>query len=165
MVGRDRWRVVRGVLIGAMLIAASTGFAALLPEVGTSTVQASVAADKRDDKDEKKRKEKHQDDDRGEDFVLNGQVLEVREEKDPPELIVGTVDGRALVRVIKTDEVARNGVGVGDEVELIGEKINELLFEATEISIHHRADPSDDGDEDDDSEDDDEDESEDSDAD
>jgi hypothetical protein len=158
MAGRELWRVVRGVLIVAVLIAASTGTAALLPGVDTPTVQADVAADKRDDKDEKKRKQQHHDDDRGDDFVLNGQVLEVREEKDPPELIVGTVDGRALIRVIKTDEITRNGVGVGDFVELTGEKINELLFEATEISVHHRAERSDD---DDDDEGDDDDESED----
>ena len=40
--------------------------------------------------------------------------------------------------MLKTDEIAINGVGVGDYVELTGEKINELLFEATEISVGER---------------------------
>ena len=105
--------------------------------VSTPTAEASVAADRKDGGKEKK-DSKHHDDDKGEDFVLNGQVLEVNTRKDPPEMIVGTVDGRALVRVLKTDEIARNGVGVGDYVELTGEKVNELLFEATEIGVGER---------------------------
>jgi hypothetical protein len=91
----------------------------------------------------------------------------VHTEKNPPELIVGTVDGRAVVRVLKTDEISRNGVGVGDYIELTGEKINEQLFEATEISVGQRfSGPADsnekpsNGNEDDEDEDEDEDEEE-----
>src|SRR6266545_8336841 len=103
----------------------------LSPSLWAPVAEASVAAARKDEGKDKK-DSKHRDDDRGEDFVLNGQVLEIDTHKDPPEMIVGTVDGRALVRVLKTDEIARNGVGIGDSVELTGEKINELLFEATE---------------------------------
>jgi hypothetical protein len=112
--------------------------------VSTPIAEASVAADKHDDGKHTK-DSKHHDDDRGEDFVLNGQVLEINTRKDPPEMIVGTVDGRALVRVLKTDEIVRNGVGVGDSVELTGEKVNELLFEATEISVSERTSGADHG--------------------
>ena len=45
------------------------------------------------------------------------------------------------MRVLKTDEIAMNGVHVGDYVELTGEKVNELLFEATEISVGERFSP------------------------
>ena len=130
--------IVRMVLIAAVLTATAVSFGVVTPGADTPVAEASPASDKKDDKDGKKKKEQKQDDDRGDDFVLNGQVLEVHPEKSPPELIVGTVDGRALVRVLKTDEIARNGVGVGDYIELTGEKINEQLFEATEISVGQR---------------------------
>ena len=83
------------------------------------------------------RKDRNQDED--EDHTLNGQVLEINTDKNPPEMIVGTIDGEALVRVLKTDEIALNGVKVGDYVELNGEKLDELLFEAAQISVDHTA--------------------------
>lgn len=141
---RRLWRLARTVLLAAALVVATTGVTTLLPGVATPVAEAGVAAGKRDDKDGKDKKEKQRDDDRGDDFVLNGQVLELHDQKDPPELVVGTVDGQALVRVLKTDEIARNGVRVGDHVELTGEKINEHLFEATEISVGQRSDAPDD---------------------
>jgi ribosomal protein L12E/L44/L45/RPP1/RPP2 len=132
---------MRTVLIAAVLTATAVSFGMVTPGADTPVAAASPANDKKDDKDSKNKNDKKdnkQDDDRGDDYVLNGQVLEVHTEKNPPELIVGTVDGRARVRVLKTDEIARNGVGVGDYIELTGEKINELLFEATEISVGQR---------------------------
>ncbi|MCC7372999.1 MAG: hypothetical protein IT306_31590 [Chloroflexi bacterium] len=138
MHGGRIWLVSRVMLVAAVMLAAASGSGVAAPGGDVSVAEASPFAGKKDDKDSKGKKEKKQDDDRGDDFVLNGQVLEVRAEKDPPELIVGTVDGRTLIRVLKTDEIARNGVGVGDYVELTGEKINEQLFEATEISVGQR---------------------------
>lgn len=139
---REAWSAAKEVarlLLITVLVSAAIG--ALAPLTVTPEVQASVLADKKDEqeKNEKKSK-KNQDDDRGDDFVLNGQVLEIDTRKDPPEMIVGTVDGRATVRMLKTDEIAINDVGVGDYVELTGEKLNELLFEATEISVGQRFD-------------------------
>ena len=134
---RRLWRSVRSVFLAAILVSASIGVVTPLLDGATRVAEAGVAAGKKDDKDDK-RKDKQRDDDRGDDFVLNGQVLEVHEEKEPPELVVGTVDGPAVVRILKTDEIARNGVRPGDHVELTGEKINEQLFEATEISVGER---------------------------
>lgn len=145
MNGRLLWFFVRLMMIAAALAGAVVSYDAVAPGTGTSVAEANPALDKQDEKDSKrskKEKQKQKDDDRGEDFVLNGQVLEMDVQRDPPELIVGTVDGRARVRVLKTDEIVRNGVHVGDHVELTGEKINELLFEATEISVHWRGDGS-----------------------
>jgi hypothetical protein len=124
--------------LGVVASMVSMGFLTLMPGPPTPTAEASVTAEKKDS-DKDKKDAKHKDDDRGEDFVLNGQVLAIDDHKNPPEMIVGTVDGRARVRVLKTDEIALNGVEVGDFVELTGEKINELLFEATEISVGERA--------------------------
>ena len=121
-----------------MLIVA-TEVVSLVPGSTVAVAEASVAADKEDEKAKNEKNEKkRRDDDRDDDFVLNGQVLAIDTRKDPPELIVGTVDGHATVRVLKTDEIAINGVGVGDYVELTGEKVNELLFEATQISVGER---------------------------
>jgi hypothetical protein len=139
MDGRQLRRGAERVLVlGVVALFALTEVSALLPAPAVRVAEASVVADKKDDKKEKKDTRKH-DDDRGEDFVMNGQVLEINTKKDPPEMVLGTVDGRAVVRVLKTDEIVRNGVGVGDYVEVTGEKINELLFEATAISVGERA--------------------------
>lgn len=127
----------RALVMGVVAVVSWTEVAALHPIPVTPVAEASVMADKHDDGKGKKDSKK-KDDDKGEDFVLNGQVLEIDTHKDPPEMVVGTVDGRTRVRVLKTDEIARNGVRVGDSVELTGEKINELLFETTEISVSER---------------------------
>jgi hypothetical protein len=137
MNGRQIWLTARALLLGLAIVGAST---VLLPG-GTSVVEAGVAQQKKDDKDDKDKKNKAKAGDQqyDEDHTLDGQVLEINTLKDPPELIVGTVDGRSLVRVLKTDEIALNGVGIGDYVELDGEKISEVLFEATQISVSGRA--------------------------
>jgi hypothetical protein len=124
--------------LGVVATMVSFGVLTLSSGLMPPLAEASVAADRKDEGKEKKESKKH-DDDKGEDFVLNGQVLEINTQKDPPEMVVGTVDGPARVRVLKTDEIARNGVAVGDSVELTGEKINEQLFEATEISVSERS--------------------------
>jgi hypothetical protein len=124
--------------LGVVATMLSLEVVALSPRLSVPVAEASVAADKHDDGKDKK-DAKHKDDDKGEDYTLNGQVLEIDTHTDPPEMVVGTVDGRTKVRVLKTDEIARNGVAIGDSVELTGEKINEQLFEATEISVSERS--------------------------
>jgi hypothetical protein len=128
---RQIWLTARALLLGLAIVGAS---AVLLPG-GTSVVEAGVAQQKKDDKEDKKKNKKEIDQQYDQDHVIQGQVLEINTLKDPPEMIVGTVDGRCLVKVLKTDEIALNGVGIGDYVELDGEKISEVLFEATGISV------------------------------
>src|SRR5688572_25007324 len=130
---RPMWHAARMLAVGVALMVAVTALMGVFPVTSVSTVEASVSAGKDDDKKDTK----DQDQDRDEDHTLNGQVLEINTDKDPPEMIVGTVDGQAVVRVLKTDEIALNGVKVGDYVELNGEKLDELLYEATEISVDH----------------------------
>ena len=131
----------RAVLLSVVITFTAPTLLQLFPGSPQAIAEATVASDdkqneEREKEKEKERREKQQYEDR----VLNGQVLEIDTHKNPPEMIVGTVDGRATVRVLKTDEIAMNDVGVGDYVELTGEKINELLFEATEISVGQRFD-------------------------
>jgi ribosomal protein L12E/L44/L45/RPP1/RPP2 len=137
---RESWSVAKEVSrLLAVAVIVSTVVGSVVPWTAAPVAQAGVLAGKNDDKEKKEKNDKkNKDDDRGDDYVLNGQVLEIDTQKDPPEMIVGTVDGSATVRVVKTDEIAVNGVHVGDYVELTGEKINELLFEATEISVGQR---------------------------
>ena len=45
------------------------------------------------------------------------------------------MDGQTVIRVLKTDEIARNGVRLGDFIEANGEKLHEQLFEATQLSV------------------------------
>jgi hypothetical protein len=80
MDGHELWRVVQGVSLAATLIAASSGVVGLAPGATTPVAEAGVAAGKRDDKDDKRNKDRRRDDDRGDDFVLNGQVLEIHTE-------------------------------------------------------------------------------------
>jgi hypothetical protein len=108
----------------------------MLPGDQQLTVEASVMSQK-DDKDKDKEKEKKEKAE-NEDRVINGQVLEIDTLKDPPEITLGSVDGQTIVRVLKTDEIARNGVHLGDYIEANGEKVHEQLFEATELSVSAR---------------------------
>ena len=134
---RPIWHAARMLAVGIALASALSLLSGVLPGASPPTVEAGVAQGKDDDKKDKKDRDRNQDED--EDHTLNGQVLEIDTDKDPPEMIVGTIDGEALVRVLKTDEIALNGVKVGDYVELNGEKLDELLFEATQISVDHTA--------------------------
>jgi len=129
--------MVRVLSVSLMLTFSSTvAMPLLLTSVG-SIAEASVAADK-GDKDAKDKKTEEQRRSQNEDRVLNGQVLEIDTLKDPPELIVGSVDGETVIRVLKTDEIVRNGVHLGDFIQADGEKISEQLFEATELSVSSR---------------------------
>lgn len=134
----------RMVVLGVAGGIAVTAFGPLLPLVSPSTAEASVAFGKDDDK-KKEDKKKDKDGNHDQDHTLNGQVLEINTLVDPPELIVGSVDGRTVVRVLKTDEIARNGVKVGDYIECEGEKVHEQLFEATQITVssHYQDEDSD----------------------
>jgi hypothetical protein len=132
---RPIWHTAKMLTVGVAVMVASTALMEVFPVTSAPTVEAGVSQGKDDDKKDKKDRDRNQDED--EDHTLNGQVLDINTSKDPPEMIVGTIDGEALVRVLKTDEIALNGVKVGDYVELTGEKLDELLFEATEISVDH----------------------------
>ena len=113
---RTRRRTRRAIVVGAV---AAVALAASLPGMGAPLVEASVAQAKdKDSKKKNKKDQRHEDDDR----VAEGHVLAIDTSADPPELLVGTGDGEMVVKVLKTDEIALAGVGVGDYVRLEGEK-------------------------------------------
>jgi hypothetical protein len=84
------------------------------------------------------------------DHQLSGQVLEINTLKDPPEMMVASVDGVVLVRMLTKDLIAKNAVRLGDHVTVIGEKISEVEFEAQDMSVDgHLGDNDNEDDEDD----------------
>jgi hypothetical protein len=130
------WRLGRALLFGAAIITSTSALTATVPTFGDGVRVAEAAVAHKDDNDKKdkdKNKNKGSDDDA--DHVIQGQVLEIDTIKDPPELILGSVDGQTVIRVLKTDEVAINGIRLGDYIEAKGEKQSERLFEATQLSV------------------------------
>lgn len=137
------------ILVGAIAVAT---LGATVPYDVVPVVEAGVAQGKdKNDKQDKDKKKRDRDDEA--DRVAEGQVLSMDTEKDPPELVIGTADGDMVVRMLKTDELAIHDVHVGDYVALDGEKLNELLFEAQQLTVSERysAPSKDGGDEKDDS--------------
>ena len=129
---RLHWHRLRAVLLIAAMVVSAAAAPVSFSNSSVRVAEASVAQEK----DQKEKKPQSSDDD--EDHKLNAQVLEIDTLKDPPELIVGSVDGQTVIRVLKTDEIAINAVRLGDYIEAKGEKINEQLFEATELSVSAR---------------------------
>jgi hypothetical protein len=106
-----------------------------------------------DDKDKKGKKEDARTDKQRserDDRQTTGQVLEINTLKNPPEMIIANADGKVLVRCLKTDIIALNGVRLGDHVTVTGEKISEIEFEAQDMSVDAHLGDEDDEDEDDD---------------
>ena len=130
---RGTWRLARALT----LVAAVAFTTASVGPMSTGDVSVALADNKRDkdDKKDDKKSKKNVGHDQDEDHVLRGQVLEIDTLKDPPQLVMATMDGPSIVKVLKTDEIAINGVRLGDHIELNGEKISEVMFEATEISV------------------------------
>ena len=131
------WLAGRAVLLSVIITFTAPTILNLLQISQHATAEATVTYGKGDDKDkdkEKERREKAENEDR----IINGQVLEIDSLKDPPELIIGSVDGQTVVRVLKTDEITKNGIHLGDYIQADGEKIHEQLFEATMLSVSSR---------------------------
>ena len=76
----------------------------LLPDAYHATAEATVLNGRDEDRDKKEAKEKREKQENA-DRVLQGQVLEIDTIKNPPELVLGSVDGKTIVRVLKTDEI------------------------------------------------------------
>jgi hypothetical protein len=126
--GRKRW--VRVVVLALALTLVVSNLETVIWSADTAIVLA-------DDKDDKK-ENKNRGEDGDEDHVARGMVLDIDTLKDPPELVLAGADGKMIVRVLKTDEITLNGVKLCDHLKLDGEKIHELLFEATQIEVETR---------------------------
>lgn len=131
-------RLVQVLLLVAAIAVSGTGLATILPAEETLAYASVVAGDGQatvayasvlagDDKDD----EDEDDEDDDPNYNARGQVLQVFPDRDPPELELANVDGKMIVKVMKKDEIAKNGIKPGDYIIARGEKITEQLFEAT----------------------------------
>jgi hypothetical protein len=126
MRGHTSWRFGQMLLLIAVIAIGLAGLASTFAPPDTPVALASVAQGNGNDEDE-------------EDRTLEGDVIAIDKSKDPPEMIVANVDGEVIVKMLKTDEIDINDVRPGDYVSVDGEKIHELLFEATSIDVRRRA--------------------------
>ncbi len=121
-------RFGRALLMVALLAMGLNILASTFSTPPASVALASVAAGDDEDEDE--------DNDQGEgeaDRELEGTVESIDKSKNPPEAIVRNIDGPVVVKMLKTDEFDIQGIKVGDYVSFEGEKIHELLFEASTV--------------------------------
>ena len=132
--GRRRWP--RALVLALALTLGASGL-----EVAVSAFPASVAhaqeTEKRGDKNDTKKNSNIGNDD-DEDHFARGQVIGINTLADPPELTLASFDGEMLVRVLKTDEIALNGVKLCYHIQMEGEKIHEYLFEATKLEVEEK---------------------------
>ena len=134
---RGVWRLTRALMLAGVITFATAGVGPMITgDVSVALADRNGNKDKDNDKNKENRKNRGNDED--EDHVLRGQVLLIDTLREPPQVVIGTTDGPSVVKVLKTDEIAMNGVGLGDHIEVTGEKISELLFEATQISVSER---------------------------
>ena len=127
-------RLVQVLLLVAAIALSGAGLVKIFPATETNVAYASVLAGEEDDDEDDEDEDDEEDvGDDDEDHVVRGQVLEINTIKDPPELVLAGVDGPMVMKVWKTDEIARNGIKIGDHIIARGEKIHEQLFEATEL--------------------------------
>jgi hypothetical protein len=145
MDGRRFWRMGQTLLLVAVIAIVSAGLTSASSSAPVPVALASVAADNGNENNDDATN------DDSEDRILRGQVVELYPNLNPPEMLVAQVGGNIWVRVLKTDEIARNAVKVGDHVRLQGE-YNRGIFETTEIEVTDRccSRPNDNNDDDDD---------------
>ena len=72
------------------------------------------------DKDNDHRQNNSNEDDR-EDRNLEGQVIELYPDRNPPEMVAAQLGGNVTAQTLKTDEIALQCVKVGDYVHLSGQ--------------------------------------------
>ncbi len=81
--------------------------------------------------------------------VLEGQVVSpapgtlpaIDRSKQPPVMFVANIDGVVTVLVYEAADLDTSAAQPGDHVGIDGQKVNELLFEATDIEVTERCCP------------------------
>jgi hypothetical protein len=119
-------RFGRALLVVALLALGLNTLASTFSASPESVALASVAAGGDNDEDNDQNESE-------EDRTIEGGVIRIHKDRNPPELILGNIDGEVTVRMLKTDEIDIHGVQVNDYLSIDGEKIHEFLFEGTTI--------------------------------
>jgi hypothetical protein len=105
-----------------------------------AAVSESGAKDNKDDnkpKETEEQRQQHQLTNRGnrDDVTVEGNVMEVHADEAPPYVIIANRDGLVQVILLHDAAKAANSIQVGQYLEGSGEKQNEQLFEASDVSL------------------------------
>src|SRR5215216_3720423 len=127
-----RW--VRAVVLIAVIALAATG---IMSASSTSHVPTSVAlagpAFGKDNNDDPTG------DDNNEERELRGQVIELHEDRNPPQALVATL-GENVWANLYNDQLHRSGIRQGDHVHMQGE-YNKGVFDAYQVDVQDRCCP------------------------
>jgi hypothetical protein len=120
------------VLVGVIALAAASMLSASGPGPSATSVAFAVPAadDNNDDPTG---------DDNNEERELQGQVIELHEDRNPPQALVATL-GEDVWANLYNDQLHRSGVRQGDHVRMQGE-YNKGVFDAYEIDVQDRCCP------------------------
>jgi hypothetical protein len=75
--------------------------------------------------------------DNGDERNIEGQIVELHDDKNPPEALVGMVGGNVWARLYN-DQLHNSGVGVGDYVQMQGEYADHGIFDAYQVNVTDR---------------------------
>jgi hypothetical protein len=115
------------------LVAVATAFTVLPTMTSVAPVPVALASDKDDDH----RHNNNSNEEDREDRNLEGQVIELYPDRNPPEMVVAQLGGNVTAQILKTDEIALQGVKVGDYVHLAGE-YDKGVFYSDAIDVTER---------------------------
>jgi hypothetical protein len=134
----DYGRVARALLLAGGIATAialpSIAGTPLLPSSGSGGSNVALAApafDNDNNGDETN--------DNSEERNIEGSILEINEESDPPQALVGMVGGNVWARLYN-DQLPRNGLANGDYVKMQGEYSDHGIFDAYEVNVVDRWD-------------------------
>lgn len=112
----------------------------LLPTDGGANARVALAAPsmQNDNNDDRTN-------DNSEERNIEGQVLELHKNMDPPEALIGMVGGNVWARLYN-DQLNRSGISVGDYVHMQGEYGEHGIFDAYQVNVDHDDDDDNDND-------------------
>jgi len=130
-----------GRLARAMLLTGGIATAIALPSIAGAPFMPSATMDgprialaapaaSNDNNDDKTN-------DNSDERNLEGQVLELHADLNPPEVLVGTLGENVWARLYN-DQLKRSGIGVGDYVHLQGEFGEHNIFDAYQVNVDER---------------------------
>src|SRR4051812_39595689 len=139
--GGQTMSVQYGRIARALLLAGGITTAVALPAIagtplmpsmggaGANVVLAAPALDNDNNGDESN--------DNSQERNIEGQILEINEDSNPPEALVGMVGGNVWARLYN-DQLNRTGINNGDYVKMQGEYSDHGIFDAYDVNVVDR---------------------------
>jgi hypothetical protein len=134
----DYGRIARALLLAGGIATAvalpTIAGTPLLPSNGGSGANVALAAPAMDNDNNG-----DESNDNSEERNIEGSILEIKEDSDPPEALVGMVGGNVWARLYN-DQLQRTGIANGDYVQMQGEYSDHGIFDAYEVNVVDRWD-------------------------